>query len=71
MVITGGSPVSDPANSGRDEVDVLLGVNLLGTDGWVKNQRLAFELGAPVYENVDGVQMSHDWTATLGWQTSF
>lgn len=71
MVITGGNPVSDPANSGRDEVDVLLGVNLLGTDGWVKNQRLAFEIGAPVYENVDGVQMSHDWTATLGWQTAF
>lgn len=71
LVITGGSPVFDPANTGRDEVDLSLGVNLLGTDGWVKDQRLAFEVTAPVYENVDGVQMSHDWTATLGWQASF
>ncbi len=71
LVITGGNPVSDPANTGRDQVDVLLGVNFLGTDGWVKNQRLAFEVGMPVYEKVDGVQMSQDWTATLGWQTTF
>ena len=70
-VITGGVPLADPANTGGDEVNLLLGVNLLGTDGWLKNQRLAFEVGAPVYENVDGVQMSHDWTATLGWQTTF
>lgn len=40
-VITGGNPLSDPTNTGRDEVSFLLGVNLLGTDAWVKNQRLA------------------------------
>jgi len=71
IIITGGSPVFDAANSGGSEVDLLLGVNLLGTEGWTQNQRLAFEIGAPVYENVDGVQMSSDWTATLGWQTTF
>ena len=71
IVITGGNPLSDPANSGRDEVDLLLGVNLLGTSGWAKGQRLALEVGAPVYEKVDGVQMSKEWTATLGWQTAF
>ena len=71
LVITGGNPLSDPANSGRDEVNVLLGFNLLGSDGWVKDQRLAFEIGVPVYERVDGVQMSQEWTATLGWQVSF
>ena len=71
LVITGGNPVADPANTGRDEVDLLLGVNLLGSDGWVKNQRLAFEVGTPVYQKVDGIQMSQDWTATLGWQMTF
>lgn len=70
-VITGGSPVFDPDNSGGEVVNLLLGVNLLGTDGWLKNQRLALEVGMPVYENVDGIQMSQDWTATLGWQTTF
>ena len=71
LVITGGNPVADPANTGRDQVDLLLGVNFLGTDGWVKNQRLAIEVGAPVYEKVDGVQMSHDLTMTLGLQVAF
>jgi hypothetical protein len=70
-VITGGNPVADPANTGRDEIDLFVGVNLMGQEGWVKGQRLALEIGAPIYENVDGVQMSSDWTATLGWQTMF
>lgn len=71
LIITGGNPVSDPANTGRDEMALLLGVNFMGTEGWVKNQRLAFEIGRPVYEKVDGVQMSQDWIATVGWQTTF
>ncbi|PCJ84788.1 MAG: alpha-amylase [Thiotrichaceae bacterium] len=70
-VITGGNPLSDPANYGRDEVNLLLGVNFLGNDGWVENQRLALEVGTPVYEKVDGVQMSKDWTVALSWQTTF
>ena len=69
--ITGGNPLSDPANSGRDQVDLLLGFNLLGHEGWVRGQRLAVEISAPIYERVDGVQMSNDWVATLGWQSVF
>jgi len=45
--ITGGSPVFDPDNSGGEMVNLLLGVNLLGTNGWMKNQRLALEVGMP------------------------
>lgn len=71
LIITGSNPVADPANTGGDEMALLLGVNFLGTEGWVKNQRLALEVGMPVYERVDGVQMSQDWTATVGWQTTF
>ncbi len=70
-VITGGNPVFDPANSGRDQIDLSVGVNLLGLDGWRKNQRLALEVGMPVYEKVDGIQMSSDMTITLGWKTTF
>ncbi len=70
-VITGGNPLSDSTNYGRDEVNLLLGVNFLGNDGWVENQRLALEVGTPVYEKVDGVQMSKDWTVALSWQTTF
>lgn len=70
-VITGSNPLSDPVNTGRDEVNLLLGVNFMGTGGGVKNQRLALEVGVPVYEKVEGVQMSDDWSLTLGLQTAF
>lgn len=71
LTIKGGATVANPANSGRDELDLFFGANFLGKEGWVKNQRIAIEVGVPVYEKVDGIQMSHDWTATIGWQTTF
>lgn len=70
-IITGGNPLSTAANSGRDEVNWLLGINLLKQTGRLKGQRLALEVGAPLYEKTDGIQMSNDWTATLGWQMAF
>lgn len=71
QIITGGSPLFNVENSGRDEVALHLGLNLLGQKGALKGHRLAFEIGTPVYEDVDGLQMSHDWTATLAWQKAF
>lgn len=70
-MIQGGSPVANPENSGRDAVDIGIGVNLLGTSGVFKGQRLAIEYSVPVYEKVDGLQMSHDSTLTLGAQFTF
>ncbi len=70
-VITGGMPLSDPDNSGRDQVDLILGVNMLAQEGMFKGHRLAFEVGGPVYEDVEGIQMSNDWSATIGWQKAF
>ena len=70
-VITGGMPLFVAENSGRDEIDLLLGINLLSQQGILEGNRLALEIGAPIYENVDGLQMSKDWTVTLGWQKAF
>ena len=69
--ITGGNPLAATENSGRDEVDLSVGVNLLGQEGMLKGHRLAAEFGMPVYQHVDGLQMSRDWTLTLGWQKAF
>jgi len=71
LVITGGNPLSNVENSGRDEVALHLGVNLMGQQGALKGHRLAIEVGAPIYEDVEGLQMSNDWTATLAWQKAF
>ena len=71
QIITGGSPLFNAENSGRDEVGFHVGANLLGQQGALKGHRLAVEVGGPVYEKVDGLQMSNDWTATLAWQKAF
>lgn len=70
-LITGGNPLSNTDNSGRDTISLYLGVNLAGQDGIFKNQRLDLEMGAPLYEQVDGLQMRQDWTLNLGWSMIF
>ena len=33
--------------------------------------RLALEIGAPVYQDLNGPQMAGDWMLTLGYQKAF
>ena len=69
--ITGGNPLSFAGNSGRDEVDLHVGVNLAGQTGDLAGHRFAIEYGVPVYQDVNGLQMENDWSLTLGWQKAF
>jgi hypothetical protein len=46
--------------------------------GWVarrgsarRRHRLALELGAPIYQDLNGPQMETDWMLTVGWQKAF
>ncbi len=69
--ITGAMPLFVASNSGRDQIDINLGINLLGEDEIFKGHRLAAEIGIPVYQRVNGLQMESDWNFTLGWQKAF
>ncbi len=71
MVITGGNPMSDPLNSGRKELNLGLGINLLGTSGFLKGHRLALEVSQPIYQDLNGLQMKSDTLVTIGWQKAF
>ena len=62
---------ADPDNHGGETVEVLFGVNLAGSQGWTKGHRLAFEVGTPFYQDLNGPQMETDLTFTLGWQKAF
>ncbi|MBN66073.1 MAG: hypothetical protein CMM94_00690 [Rickettsiales bacterium] len=62
---------ADPALRGGTRVDALVGVNLLAQDGGLKDHRLAFEFGVPVYQDLDGPQLETDYRLTLGWQYAF
>lgn len=68
-----GGPVQTayPENYGGEKLELFGGMNLVGQEGWVRNQRIAFEVGAPVYQSLNGPQLQTGWTAILGWQYAF
>lgn len=59
---------ADPDNYGGETLEALAGVNLVGQTGALRGHRLAFELGLPVYRDLNGPQMETDMTLTVGWQ---
>lgn len=60
-------PTADPGNQGGKRLDLLVGLNAYLAAG----HRGAFEVGLPVYQDLDGPQLETDWTVTLGWQFSW
>lgn len=62
---------ADPDNYGGETLEAGFGVNLMATQGYLKGQRLAFEVSAPLYQDLNGPQMERDYTATIGWQYAF
>ena len=54
---------------GGKRVDALVGVDFIIPQA--EGQRLAIEAGAPIYEKLDGPQLSTDWRLTAGWQGAF
>ncbi len=49
--------------------DASLGLNLYDLFG--QDQRLAFEFGLPVQQDLDGPQLGVDYIFTVGWQSIF
>jgi hypothetical protein len=61
-------PTADTRLQGGERIDILAGLNFYSRSGDAGGHRLAIEVGAPVYENLDGPQMSTNWMLTVGWQ---
>ena len=63
-------PTADPDLRGGNRLDALVGLNFVNQAGpkWLKGQRLAFEFGIPVYQDLDGPQLETDWILLFGWQ---
>ena len=58
------SSPADPSNTGGQKLDALIGLNYLITT----KSRFALEFGKTVHQDLDGVQLGTDWTATAGLQ---
>ena len=69
--IVGAAPPANPANYGGETVRLFAGVNLVAQRGALRGHRLALEVGAPIYQDLNGLQLETDWIATLGWQYAF
>ena len=70
-VIMGPVQTANPDFQGGERVDLIGGINLVGTHGGLAGHRLGLEIGLPVHQNLNGPQMAGDWFATLGWQKAF
>ena len=62
-------PTADPKLQGGRRLDILAGINLFLPGGGFGANRLALEAGLPVYEHLDGPQMSADWSLTANWRS--
>jgi len=62
---------ADPQNYGGERVEGALGLNVKVPAGWLKGQRFGFEFMAPLYQNLNGLQMDLDLRVLGGWRTMF
>ena len=61
----------DPHRQGGRRVDLLLGTNFYVPTGLLKGTRVNIEAGLPIYENLDGPQLSTRWLFSAGLTYSF
>ena len=62
---------ADPDRQGKRRWDLAAGLSLLGTEGGLRGQRLAFEISKPIDQNLNGPQLKSDWMITAGYQKSW
>lgn len=63
--------VFDATNSGKKQLDLLLGLNYGIFKGALKGLRFQVEGGIPVVQNVEGIQMETTYVLTAGLQYAF
>lgn len=64
-------PTADPDLRAGQRLDLLLGTNFEVAEGSLHGQRLAVEVGLPVYQSLDGPQLETEWVLMAGWQYAF
>lgn len=62
---------ANPDFLGGNRVDAMIGLNAIGQNGFIQNQRLAIEFGMPVLQDLNGPQLKTTSTLTVGWQYAF
>ncbi len=69
--ITAPVQTADPNNQGGERIDLSFGINLAGQSGFLRGHRIAFEIGTPIHQDLNGPQMETDFFFLIGWQFAF
>jgi hypothetical protein len=64
-------PTADPMLRAGKRIDAFAGINFEVASGPLHGQRLAVEVGAPLWQDLDGPQLETDWVLVAGWQYAF
>lgn len=64
-------PSANPYNYGGSRLNGYMGVVFQPKKGILKSQRLGAEFGMPLYQNLNGIQMSYKQTINLSWAFIF
>ena len=64
-------PTADPDRRGGTRLDLLFDIELYAPRGTFKGNSIGLSIGAPIYENLEGPQLSTDWMGMVGWQWVF
>jgi len=59
---------ADPRNYGGDRIEGGLGIDVKIPTGWLKGHRFSFEFVAPLYQDLNGLQMDLDLRILGGWR---
>jgi hypothetical protein len=66
-----GNPESNPMLTGGRRIDILLGLHFYVLRGSWKGTRFSLEGGVPIYQQLNGPQLDHDWQLTLSASRTF
>ena len=69
--IAGPVQTANPDFYGGEQVFAYFGANMVGQTGIIRGHRFAFEVGVPIYRNLNGPQLETDWNVIVGWQKAF
>ena len=61
-------PTADPNLRGGERLDILGGINILFPEWLDVENRLAVEVGVPIYQRLDGPQLESDYVIWAGYQ---
>ena len=64
------APTARPDLSSRKSITGFAGLNFYKPKGALSGNRLAVEVGWPIYQDLDGPQLKSDYSLTVGWQLS-